>query len=547
MGLKKQTLFLAAFLLVGSNSSWAAKDWIYGVIQGDTLSEFSKKYLRSDIDWRQVQVLNNISNPDLILPTTKIRVPASWLKEQPSSALVIAVKGDVWLRRSKTEENNEPLARPLNLGDQLQLGDMITTGENSSVAVRFADDSTVSLSQNAELIFDHMSAHEETGMVDSRLRLMKGTAETEVTRQLAGPARFEIHTPSAISAVRGTSFRTTYQQQEDAARVEVLHGGVAVQAKSVTELVEQGFGTKVKKGEAPIKPRELLPAPELARLPEVLTQINHNFRWQGHADSTAYRFQIAEHKSFNALIWEKVQSGSELFFPELSDGGYFVRLRSIDDIGIEGHSQIKPVTINLTPLPPVPIRYSGQGGVIGNNFELRWTIAPQAARYRLQIAKDAGFKQRVVDKTDLPQAYDGDLRIDQDGDYYWRVASISADGEQGEFSQITPLSITRTHSILQDDWLYDRQKVHLSWPSLTGEAYQVQVAEDPEFKQLLLDRRQNHDQLTLKRYYKPRYLRVASASQQTHGKWGEVHVISPSQSLKYLPGFSWFAMVLAVL
>lgn len=547
MGLKIRALALSVLLVAGIGKSWAAKEWVYGVIKGDTLSEFSAQYLRNDVDWRQVQVLNNIANPNVILPNTKIRVPVSWLKEQPSSARVIALKGDVWLRRNKSEENSVPLARPLEVGDQLILGDLVTTGADSSVAVRFADDSKVSLSQNAELIFDHLSAHEETGMVDSRLRLMQGTAETQVTRQLSGPARFEIHTPSAISAVRGTSFRTTYHETEDAARVEVLHGGVAVQAEGVTELVEQGFGTKVKTGEAPIKPRELLSAPKLAALPEVLTQINHNFRWQGDAQSAAYRFQIAQQDNFNTLIWEQVQPDYELFFPELNDGRYFVRLRSIDDIGMEGHSLIQAVTINRSPLPPLPIRYTGKGGVVGNYFELRWTQAPQAVSYHLQIARDAEFKQPVVDKTGLSQAHAKDLRIDQAGSYFWRVASIAADGEQGEYSDVAPLSITRTYPILQGDWLHDRQKVHLSWPSLTGDAYQIQVAEDPEFKQLLLDRRQNHGQLTLKRYYKPRYLRIASANQQAHGQWGGIQVIQPSQSFEYLPGFSWFLMVLTVL
>jgi hypothetical protein len=540
-------LLIISLSLTLTTTAKASQEWVYGVIQGDTLSEFSDKYLRSDIPWKHVQVLNNIADPDHITPGSKIRVPLAWLSTQPTSAEVIALQGDVQLRRLPEQGSlASPLSRQLSLTDRLVLGDIITTGEDSSVAVRFADASSVTILQGSELVFDHLSEHDETGMVDSKLRLNQGTAEASVTRQLRGVARFEIHTPSAISAVRGTSFRTSYVGNEDAARVEVLGGGVEVKAEGVSQLVPAGFGTRVKKGEAPIKPRELLPAPEVKALPDIITQVTQNVRWLPVSEASAYRVQLSTSESFSTLIWDQLTQSPEILLPDIADGDYFLRIKAIDSLGIEGRVKPQPLSLNIFPLAPLPILPSDHDSVINNDFQLRWSLVPDAKSYRLQVARDQVFTQIVVDEQ-VNDSRSSELELDRSGRYFWRVASIATDGEQGEFGVVSPLVVTRTHQIKQGNWLHDEQTVEVQWPSEEGELFYIQLAEDPEFKQLLVQEKTDKKQLVLPRSANVRYLRIASAGAQNQGKWGAVQTILPSQGYESVPFISWFIAALMVL
>lgn len=61
---------------------------------------------------------------------------------------------------------------------------------------------------------------------------------------------------------------------------------------------------------------------------------------------------------------------------------------------------------------------------------LRWGMRPGVLRYRLQLAKDAGFADIVFDR--VVSGHEYRLNDLQSGRYYWRVASLNA--KRGQFS-----------------------------------------------------------------------------------------------------------------
>ena len=72
--------------------------------------------------------------------------------------------------------------------------------------MQFADQSELQVLPNSEVVLDKLSHHKHTGMVDTRIRLNSGSVNTRVEKQ--GPdSHYEISTPAAITAVRGTAFR----------------------------------------------------------------------------------------------------------------------------------------------------------------------------------------------------------------------------------------------------------------------------------------------------------------------------------------------------
>ncbi|MBB1487216.1 FecR domain-containing protein [Oceanospirillum sediminis] len=521
-GFKQGILLSACLGLAPASLLAASSDWVYAVLQGDTLSEFGKQYLRKDIDWRQVQKLNQIRNPDVIRPGQKIRVPSSWLNAQPSAAEVVAMTGDVRVQR---KDSNGSAA--LKMNDRLVLGDRLSTGDDSSITIRFADTSELTLLQNSELIFDQLSLFGDSGMVDSKLRLSQGSAEARVKPRMDARARFEIHTPSAISAVRGTEFRSVYQEGSAAARVEVLTGGVAVAAEGVSQLVPAGFGTRVKQGEAPVQPKELLPPAEFMPVANEIIQRNYNLQWQPLQGAQAYRVQISDTPRFSTLKTDEIIQQPGFFLPQFNNGDYYLRVRGIDNLDIEGRGSVAQLPLRVQPLPPLMVYYPWQQAVVGNYYQFSWSAPEKAIRWHFQVARDADFSEIVSDQQDLGQSLSQKVFLDQPGDYFWRVASVDENGNKGVFSPAATLNVQSKHRILQGDWLADRQTVRIQIPGLSHDRYKVQLAADTEFQQILEEWNRGPGELELDRFMSVRYIRIASVKGEQHGQWGESQMIAP--------------------
>jgi hypothetical protein len=96
-------------------------------------------------------------------------------------------------------------------GIAVQLHDQITTGIAAAVTVTLADNqSTVALAESTTLVFDENVV---AGGVRQRtlVRLLAGGMSSLIhTALYRGIPTFEVHTPNATAATRGTDFDTTY-------------------------------------------------------------------------------------------------------------------------------------------------------------------------------------------------------------------------------------------------------------------------------------------------------------------------------------------------
>ena len=209
---------LAIIWLLCSSSVYA-QDWIYTVVDGDNLWNLSEQHLDKVTRFEQLRKLNNIENPKRLQPGTRIRVPLAWIRSNPVAAKIISITGSAEIQRARSSTSEQA-----KVGSLMQLGDQLSTADDSSVAIEFADKSVLSLHENSLVHFDHLSAHGVTGMVDSRLNLLKGRMDTKVTPAVGPGSRFEIETPSAISAVRGTVYRALVMDNGDKSKREERNG-----------------------------------------------------------------------------------------------------------------------------------------------------------------------------------------------------------------------------------------------------------------------------------------------------------------------------------
>lgn len=507
-----------------------AAEWVYFVLPGDTLWDFSIKNLKNSEHWKDLQKINSIENPKKMQPGTRIRVPLAWVKQTVVDAEVVALHGNAFLTRP------DKSIRKVEVGDHIRLGDQLDVELASTLSVKFADGTVAMLHASSRVHFNHLSQYGDSGMVDTRFRLEKGRVDTRAIPAKGDGSRFEIQTPSAITAVRGTEFRTSVIGADQVSRVEVLKGKVAVKGRSTTHSIPAGYGTRVEPGKAPIPPRKLLPAPTLGAVPAIVRQLDWSLRWERNQKAQSYRIELSDNPAFNQLLWSRVTENQQTILPDVVDGTYYARIRGIDSLGIEGLASVTKLELDLHPSPPFLMEPVNKQVFRGESPVFRWTKSIEADAYRLQVSGSEDFSgELLIDrKVRSGVSYSADEVVDP-GTYYWRVASISASQEQGPFSTMLQWKKAAAPKAPEVLLVSDEKQLTISIAGESGGQYQVQVSDNDRFDQPLVDRLVRQPEFSIDRAETLQYLRVRTVeSDGFAGPWGAIQLIYPPQNNRWL-------------
>jgi len=122
---------------------------------------------------------------------------------QTAAGTITSITGDVQIIRGG---NTIKAAQ----GNQVQVGDRLKTGPGANVAVTLADRSRFELGESAEMAIDQHTV-DAAGFGTTRLGLFAGVMRSFVAKTVgARPADYQVHTPNAVGAARGTGFDSAY-------------------------------------------------------------------------------------------------------------------------------------------------------------------------------------------------------------------------------------------------------------------------------------------------------------------------------------------------
>src|SRR3989454_4319802 len=142
---------------------------------------------------------------------------------------------------------------PLTTSAQtVQVGDELKTGPDGNVYLEVPDGSYMVVSENTTLtIQDYWSSN-----LRSLVNLMMGKVRFYIQRLGGRPNPYRVTTPTALIAVRGTTFEVNVDEAQFA-EVRCLEGRVAVETVGLPDrevILEAGRKTLVRPGEYPLPP-----------------------------------------------------------------------------------------------------------------------------------------------------------------------------------------------------------------------------------------------------------------------------------------------------
>lgn len=442
-----------------------AEDWLYTVRKGETLWGLCEKYTVVKDCWLKIGSYNGVTYPRIMPPGTRIKFPVTWLKVAPIPVTITFVRGQVDVLTASGE------IEPAKVGRQVFIGDSVVALKGSATLL-FADGSISILGNDSTVKMDLLSVDDTSAIVDSRIVLERGTVSTKVPKYQPAEhdalpdqseaaqtvkklpqrrSRFQVTTPSAVAAVRGTDFSISASELGDEMRGAVYSGLISVHKNDVSPSVNSanlnndnamvernlpvGFGILVKKNEPLPQPVALLSAPilhdksELQALPLVIS-------WENMVAAKSYSIRVLSGEDKSQLIFNTQLAETEWTSTDLIEGCYTVLINAIDENDLLGHAAKLDVCVANKP-KAVELVYDPE------LKEIRWLSVEGAQSYRVEFSKKQDFK--VIDNFKVVDSVDGltymfslvDAKILSSG--YVRVIPMHVSGLEGNESIVVEI------------------------------------------------------------------------------------------------------------
>ncbi|PIE69582.1 MAG: hypothetical protein CSA21_01495 [Deltaproteobacteria bacterium] len=458
-----------------------SQDWVYTVQQGDNLWRIGKENLKSMRYWRKLVDLNRIEDPFYLQPGSTIHIPFDWLKKEVSVARLIAVSGEAFVTRNNSDAQIKAFVNMF-----LWCHDRIQTASESNVTLKFADGSEVLVQAESEVIIGKLMRYGTTGMAETNLLLESGRTHNKVIPASGPGSRFEIKTPSAIAAVRGTEYRIG-TDRDGSSRVEVLTGVVQFDSSGKRDRLESGYGLVSFLDKKPLPPVKLLPPPDISKLPKNIVRVPFPIKIQPIPGAKNYRLQIGVDKNFSSLLFDKTFSGTHLWGPSLSNGIYFLRINGIDKNGLEGLYAVHQFSMAAHPVPPVPISPAIDAVVENCQPTFLWSQPTGIEHYHFQLADNNEFTVLLADEINLNRPQYLLQKQLLPGLYHWRLASADLSAKEGPYSDPQQFRCPPSRPDMSNAKL-DKEEMVYRWRGLRTEArYRFQVSRDKAFTNPCID------------------------------------------------------------
>ena len=494
-------------------------DWTYTVRPDDSLEAISDRLLGAARDQEDLVSYNNISTHQPLIPGETLKVPLNWLERSPKPARATSVTGAVFVY-----PHLETQRRHLSVGDRLNVGDEVRT-TNGQAIIKLADGSVLQLERQSRLTFDRLTQYGRSGMADTRMNLERGRINTEVEPFEHRGSRFQIETPSAVAAVRGTAF--SLESRKDGTLLEVREGEVWFGDGEDQKAVHTGYSAfQGANGSQSLAPLDA--GPNIQTDGTRIDSMPMDIRWEGTPEAGRYRVRLFDRDTGEWLISKEVEN-TRVNLDQLGNGEYRLHVASIGPRN--RHSEISTLdfVVNRQAHPAELMAPANQTTLDSEQPEFQWQRQDNSEQARIEVARTAAFED-IVAASDWGRM--GRARLNQTlkpGQYHWRVVTRKGDASSAtskvhQFTMAGELANARIISANRID-----NRVSLYWNRVeNAQGYRVQLARDDSFSDIVEEVTVENTETRVELETGQRYhVRVKGlATDPMTSNWGEPYQIS---------------------
>ena len=203
------------------------------------------------------------------------------------------------------------------------------------------------------------------------------------------------------------------------------------------------------------------------------------------AESTVVRVQVAADEGFDRIVSDQlVPAGSEIRIAGLDDATWQLRARRVDAQGVEGFDAQRAFVLKARPEPPASAAPRASAKQTVGNVDFAWAPNVEAKSVRLQVARDESFSQPLVDQAGIT-ADKFSTALADEGDYFWRMASVRGEADQGPFGDPQRFELRPLPEPPKGGMAEDGKSLVLNWGGRSQDRQRVELASDPEFTNIV--------------------------------------------------------------
>jgi hypothetical protein len=425
MKLKLSVLLVAGCLVSAASCAaevqTAQSDYRYTVKAGDNLSVFAQTVLDNPKRWSEVAKYNHLKNPNVINPGQVLLVQMPWLKNQPAQAKIESLSGAVTLNGA-----------PAKVGDMIATGAKLATPAGASLRMSLADGSTLNMLEKTQLEATALERKPQGNFYNSVFRLVTGRIDALKQKYPEGQAPLRIQAMHATIGVRGTHFRMGQEGENTMAEIENGLVSFGDDAKGAPIALAAAQGSV---GDGVHNPMmiPLLPAPQMPVMPNNFDPSNISFVMPDQIGAKGYRGEVANDEKFMMIVAPVSSDTPAIKLASLTEGRYWLRLRAVDEHGLQGLESAVALQIKNLP-PPRPIELKPTAiSFVGDRMQVNWEGEP-GLTYECHVASVPEFTHPLVNV--ILKDHSITIPSPEAGQYWMRVRSINAEGQQSDWSEV---------------------------------------------------------------------------------------------------------------
>lgn len=425
--MKVKLSVLLVGLCLASSASYAVdappvSEYLYTVQPGDNLSTFAQNILDSSKRWPEVAKYNKLKNPQVITPGQVLHIQLPWLKNSPAEARIESLTGAVMLN-----------GQTAKVGDKVLTGAQLETPAGASARMSLPDGSTLNMLEKTQLQATALEQKKQGNFFSSLFRLTTGRIDAIKKKYPEGQAPLRIQAMHGTIGVRGTHFRMGQENGNTLAEIEnglVSFGDEAKAAPIALAAAQGSVGDGV---HAP----EMIPLLDAPKFPDLSIDFPPelvSFTMPELAGAKGYRGELASDENFLAIIAPVSAASPLIQFSNLAEGTYFLRLRAVDEHGLQGMTSATKLVIKkhiAAPALKVEIKPTSLS-FVGNRLRIVWDGEP-GLQYECQMTGTHNFNFPLVDI--IVKQSELSIPTPEAGAYLVRVRAINSAGMRGDWSE----------------------------------------------------------------------------------------------------------------